>query len=187
MNLKYVENISENNEATMRLYGRIGDAVNGAMFAEEMRYLANTCNKITMRINSEGGSVLEGYTILDAMNEIKEHGNCDIATRNVGMAASMASVILCNGTKGERTADNYSITMIHNASGDTKDTVLNAINASIQTIYKDNTRMNGDVATDLMNKETANGDGEHERDPDITHDFMSLCSFSQQQLQCAEN
>ena len=154
MNLKYVENISENNEATMRLYGRIGDAVNGAMFAEEMRYLANTCNKITMRINSEGGSVLEGYTILDAMNEIKEHGNCDIATRNVGMAASMASVILCNGTKGERTADNYSITMIHNASGDTKDTVLNAINASIQTIYKDNTRMNGDVATDLMNKET---------------------------------
>jgi len=154
MNLKYVENISENNEATMRLYGRIGDAINGSYFADEMRYLAMTCGKITMRINSEGGSVLEGYTILDAMNEIKEGGVCEIATRNVGMAASMASVILCNGTKGMRMADNYSITMIHNASGDTKDNVLNAINSSIQTIYSNNTNMNGDIASNLMSKET---------------------------------
>lgn len=154
MDFKYIENISENNEGTMRLYGRIGSDVNGTMFAEEMRYVANMCSKITMRINSEGGSVLEGYTILDAMNEIKEAGTCEIATRNVGMAASMASVILCNGTKGLRNADNYSITMIHNASGDTKDSVLNAINSSIQTIYRENTNMNGDVASNLMNKET---------------------------------
>ena len=64
----------------------------------------------------------------------------------------MASVILCNGNY--RTSDNYSITMIHNASGDTNDSVLNAINSSIQTIYKDRTHLNGDVANELMNKET---------------------------------
>ena len=154
MDFKYIENISENNEGTMRLYGRIGGDVNGTLFAEEMRYVASICDKLTLRINSEGGSVLEGYTILDAMNEIKENGTCEIATRNVGMAASMASVILCNGVKGLRSAENYSITMIHNASGETGDAVLNAINTSIQNIYNNNTNMNGDVASNLMNKET---------------------------------
>ena len=154
MDLKYVENISDNNEATVRLFGRIGDTINGTAFADEMRYLSNICSKITMRINSEGGSVLEGYTIIDAMNEIKEEGHCVIATRNVGMAASMASVILCSGSKGYRSADNYSVTMIHNASGETKDTVLNSINASINTIYQNNTAMNGDVASNLMKNET---------------------------------
>lgn len=153
MNLRYVENISnDNSTATIRLYGRIGGEVNGAAFAEEMRYLSNMCSKITMRINSEGGSVLEGYTILDAMNEINNSGNCSVDTHNAGMAASMASVILCNGMR--RTADNYSITMIHNAHGDTTDKVLNAINQSIQTIYKDRTHLNGDVASNLMSAET---------------------------------
>lgn len=153
MNLKYVENISPDNaEGTMRLYGRIGNDIHGSYFAEEMRYLANMCKTINMRINSEGGSVLDGYTILDAMNEINASGKCVVNTHNSGMAASMASVILCNGIN--RTADNYSITMIHNASGETGDAVLNAINASIQIIYKDRTHLNGDVAAELMNKET---------------------------------
>lgn len=153
MNLKYVENIStDKTNATMRLYGRIGDVVNGAGFAAEMRYLSEMCNEINMRINSEGGSVLEGYTILDAMNEVNASGKCKVNTHNSGMAASMASVILCNGVN--RTADNYAITMIHNAGGDTSDKVLNAINASIQTIYKDRTRLNGDTAANLMSAET---------------------------------
>lgn len=153
MELKYIENIStDKTNATMRLYGRIGDAVNGAAFAAEMRYLSEMCNEINMRINSEGGSVLEGYTILDAMNEINAAGNCKVNTHNSGMAASMASVILCNGVR--RTADNYSITMIHNAGGTTEDKVLAAINQSIQTIYKDRTRLNGDTAENLMNAET---------------------------------
>lgn len=138
----------------MRLYGRIGGDINGASFADEMRYLSNIYSSIKMRINSEGGSVLEGYTILDAMNEIKASGNCVIKTHNSGMAASMASVVLCNGEAGFRTADNYAVTMIHNAGGDTSDSVLKAINESIQTIYKDRTRLNGDTASDLMNKET---------------------------------
>ena len=155
MNLQYVENISnDNKEATMRLYGRIGGDINGAAFADEMRYLSNIYSSIKMRINSEGGSVLEGYTILDAMNEIKASGNCVIKTHNSGMAASMASVVLCNGEAGFRTADNYAVTMIHNAGGDTSDSVLKAINESIQIIYKDRTRLNGDTASDLMNKET---------------------------------
>jgi hypothetical protein len=51
MELRYIENIStDKTSATMRLYGRIGDAVNGAAFAAEMRYLSEMCNGRNMKV-----------------------------------------------------------------------------------------------------------------------------------------
>lgn len=53
---------------------------------------------ITLYINSPGGSVLCGLGIVDLMNFIKS----DVATTNIGMCASMGSVLLSSGTKGKR-------------------------------------------------------------------------------------
>ena len=52
---------------------------------------------ITMHIDSPGGSVKSGLSMVDVMDYI----NCDIRTVNTGMAASMGSVLLGAGTKGK--------------------------------------------------------------------------------------
>ena len=63
-------------------------------------------------LNSPGGSVYSGLGIYDVMSYL----NPDIATINTGMAASMAAVLLCAGTKGKRSALKHSRTMIHQPS-----------------------------------------------------------------------
>ena len=68
---------------------------------------------IFMYINSPGGSVSAGLAIYDTMNYIK----CDVATTCIGMAASMAAVILSSGAKGKRIALPHSEVMIHQPLG----------------------------------------------------------------------
>lgn len=64
---------------------------------------------ISLYIDSPGGEVYAGLGILDTMNFIKP----DISTICVGMAASMASVLLAAGTKGKRMALPNSMVLIH--------------------------------------------------------------------------
>src|SRR5574344_659839 len=64
-------------------------------------------------INSPGGSVTAGMAIYDTMQYIKP----DVSTICVGMAASMASVLLMAGTKGKRFALPYSTVLIHQPLG----------------------------------------------------------------------
>ena len=64
---------------------------------------------ISIYIDSPGGSVYTGLGLLDVMDFVKP----DIVTINTGLAASMAAVILCSGTKGKRFALKRSRTMIH--------------------------------------------------------------------------
>jgi ATP-dependent Clp protease protease subunit len=79
----------------------------------QLLFLDSLENKdITLYINSPGGSVLHGLGIVDVMDYIKS----DIATVNVGMAASMGSVLLSCGTKGKRSSLNFSKVMIHQVS-----------------------------------------------------------------------
>ena len=68
---------------------------------------------ILFYINSPGGSVKSGLSMVDVMDYI----NCDIRTVNTGMAASMGSVLLGAGTKGKRSSLRYSKTMLHQTSG----------------------------------------------------------------------
>jgi len=70
---------------------------------------------ISIYINSGGGSVYDGFGILDVM----EYINSDIITVNTGLAASMAAVILCSGSPGKRKALKRSRTMIHQPMGGT--------------------------------------------------------------------
>lgn len=68
---------------------------------------------IKIYIDSPGGSVYSGLGLLDTMEYIKP----DIVTINTGLAASMAAILLCNGTKGKRKALKRSRTMIHQPLG----------------------------------------------------------------------
>lgn len=69
--------------------------------------------EITMMINSPGGVCYDGLAIFDTMNIIE----VPIITQCVGMAASMAAVILSNGEKGHRSALPHSRVMIHQPIG----------------------------------------------------------------------
>lgn len=68
---------------------------------------------IFLYINSPGGSVTAGLSIIDTMHHIKP----DIATVCVGMAASMGSLILSQGKKGKRFILPNAEVMIHQPSG----------------------------------------------------------------------
>ena len=68
---------------------------------------------ISVYINSPGGVISSGLAILDTMNLIRP----DVSTICVGLAASMATVLLCAGTKGKRYALPNSTVHMHQPIG----------------------------------------------------------------------
>jgi ATP-dependent Clp protease protease subunit len=74
---------------------------------------------ITMLISSVGGSVLSGLSIVDTMNYVKP----DIAGINLGIAASMGSILISSCQKGKRSALISSRIMLHHVSSGTQGTV----------------------------------------------------------------
>jgi ATP-dependent Clp protease protease subunit len=74
---------------------------------------ADAKKDIQIYLNSPGGSVYAGLGIYDTMQYI----NPDVATICTGMAASMAAVLLCAGSKGKRTALKHARVMIHQPMG----------------------------------------------------------------------
>ena len=79
------------------------------LFLEE--YYQN--KDIHLYINSPGGSVSAGMAIYDTMQYIKP----EVSTICMGMAASMASVLLAAGAKGKRFTLPYARVMIHQPLG----------------------------------------------------------------------
>ncbi len=96
------------------LSGEIDDNMANTIVAQ-LIYLEgkNPEKDIYMYINSPGGSVSAGLAIYDTMQYIK----CDVSTICIGMAASMAAVILSSGTKGKRICLSHSEVMIHQPLG----------------------------------------------------------------------
>ena len=74
---------------------------------------ADAKKDIQMYINSPGGSVYAGLGIYDTMQLIAP----DVATICTGMAASMASVLLCAGAAGKRAALPHSRILMHQPLG----------------------------------------------------------------------
>jgi ATP-dependent Clp protease protease subunit len=68
---------------------------------------------INMYINSPGGSVYSGLGVYDTMQFVSP----DISTICIGVAASMACVLLGAGTKGKRAALKHARIMMHQPSG----------------------------------------------------------------------
>ena len=73
----------------------------------------NPDKDIHLYINSPGGIITSGLSILDTMRFIKP----DVSTLCIGQAASMGAVLLAAGTKGKRYALPHSRVMIHQPSG----------------------------------------------------------------------
>ncbi len=92
----------------------INDDVASVIVAQLLFLEAEDPDKdISIYINSPGGSVTAGMAIYDTMKYIKP----EISTICVGMAASMAAVILSSGTKGKRYALPHAEVMIHQPLG----------------------------------------------------------------------
>ncbi|HJZ39643.1 MAG TPA: ATP-dependent Clp protease proteolytic subunit, partial [Bacteroidales bacterium] len=68
--------------------------------------------KITFYINSPGGIITSGYSILDTMNLLTS----PVSTVCMGLAASMGSILLSAGKKGERYIYPLGEVMIHQPS-----------------------------------------------------------------------
>ena len=93
--------------------GPVDDHMSTIVQAQLMFLDSSDKSDITMHIDSPGGSVKSGLSMVDVM----EYISCDIRTVNTGMAASMGSVLLGAGTKGKRSSLRFSKTMLHQTSG----------------------------------------------------------------------
>ena len=92
--------------------GPVNDRMSTVVQAQLM-FLDNIETRdIIMHVDSPGGSVKSGLSIVDVMNYISS----DISTINTGMAASMGSILLGNGTKGKRYSLKNSRVMLHQVS-----------------------------------------------------------------------
>lgn len=96
------------------LSGEVNDQMANTIIAQLLFLDAQDSDKdISIYINSPGGSVTAGLAIMDTMNFIKS----DVQTIAMGMAASMASILLSAGTKGKRFALPNSTVLIHQPLG----------------------------------------------------------------------
>lgn len=93
--------------------GPVEDRMSTIIQAQLMFLDSSDTSDVTLHIDSPGGSVKAGLSIVDVMDYIK----CDVATVNTGMAASMGSILLGAGTKGKRSSLRFSKTMLHQSSG----------------------------------------------------------------------
>jgi ATP-dependent Clp protease protease subunit len=93
--------------------GPVNDGMSTVVQAQLMFLDSVETKDITMHIDSPGGSVKSGLSMVDVMDYIKS----DIRTVNTGMAASMGSILLGAGTKGKRSSLKHSRTMLHQSSG----------------------------------------------------------------------
>jgi ATP-dependent Clp protease, protease subunit len=96
----------------------LGGPINGEvsnLINAQLLFLASEDPKkdIQLYINSPGGSVYDGLSIYDTMNYVKP----DVSTICVGIAASMAAVLLSAGAKGKRIALPNSRILIHQVLG----------------------------------------------------------------------
>ena len=94
--------------------GQVEDHMANLIVAQLLFLQAEDPKKdITLYVNSPGGSVTAGLSIIDTMHHIK----ADVSTVCVGLAASMGSLILSQGTKGKRFILPNAEVMIHQPSG----------------------------------------------------------------------
>ncbi len=119
--------------------GRPIDDVVASLVIAQMLFLAseNPEKDVQVYINSPGGSVSAGLAIYDTMQFIRP----DVATTCVGLAASMAAVLLTGGTKGKRAALPNSRIMIHQPWGGVQGTASD-IRIQAEEILKTKKRLN---------------------------------------------
>ena len=96
--------------------GEIDDDLANSVISQLLFLDSRNHDDINLYINSPGGNITSGMAIYDTMNYIKS----DVTTICVGMAASMASVLLASGKKGKRYILPNAEVMIHQPLGGVK-------------------------------------------------------------------
>lgn len=123
--------------------GEIDDTMANLVIAQLLFLESEDPDKdIHLYINSPGGSVSAGLAIYDTMQYIKP----DVSTICMGMAASMASVLLAAGAPGKRFALPYSRVMIHQPLGGVQGQA-SEIEITAREILRLRNEMNGILAS----------------------------------------
>ncbi|MDR1628756.1 MAG: ATP-dependent Clp protease proteolytic subunit [Oscillospiraceae bacterium] len=101
------------NDRIIMLNGPVANE-SASLIIAQMLFLesADSSRDIYFYINSPGGSVTDGFAVMDTMNYIK----CDVSTISVGQSGSAASLLLASGAKGKRFALQNSEVLIHQPS-----------------------------------------------------------------------
>jgi len=145
MDTKY-SNVIDSENVAMMLYGEIGSpSLEYEYFTHEMRYHNAQGKKIKVYINSQGGSVFGGYSIIQAILDY------DADTHVVGLAASMAGVISQFGKR--RTANDFAQMMIHMPKG-SDDEVLSIVRKNLIDMLTNRCGKTRDQIESWMEKET---------------------------------
>ncbi|MES1902539.1 MAG: hypothetical protein MHPSP_001420 [Paramarteilia canceri] len=101
-------------ERIIFLDSKIDSKVSTLLISQLLLLQSDNPNKvIKLYINSPGGSVYDGLGIYDTIQHIK----CPVHTFCVGLAASMASILLASGEKGHRYCLPNSKIMVHQPLG----------------------------------------------------------------------
>lgn len=154
-----VGKVKENQPATIRFYDAV-DKYSTEHFNEEFLWLQNIIkpSKITVLINSEGGSVIHGMSTYSIIQSCPIPVDCVIE----GIAASMGSVIWAAGDN--LLMHDYSILMIHNpfvySKAEDEDTkaMLEAFRGQISKIYQNRFRLSESRVQEIMDgKEGVDG------------------------------
>ena len=124
---------------------------------------------IFLYINSPGGVVNSGLAIYDTMQYLR----APVSTICIGMAASMAAVLLAAGAKGKRYALPHSRIMIHQGSGGFRG---NAPDAMIQMReWERLVRMNNEILArhtgQPVDKVVTDTDRDHFMSPEEARDY----------------
>lgn len=145
------------------LGGPITDEVANVIIAQLLFLQSEDPKKdIQLYINSPGGSVTAGLAIYDTMQSIKP----DVVTTCVGIAASMAAILLASGAKGKRFALPNSEVLIHQVMGGAEGQAVD-IEISAKHIIKLKDRLNA-----LLASHTGKELSQIEKDTDRDH-YMS--------------
>lgn len=116
----YVDIVNmEKKEAVMRLYGEIGVQLDANLFALELASLDTQADTIHIHVNSPGGDVVSGLSIIAAMRSM----NAFIHVHIDGLAASMAAVIAIAADR--ISMQDYGKIMIHNPYPSDKEAKMN--------------------------------------------------------------
>jgi ATP-dependent Clp protease protease subunit len=117
---------------------------------------------INIYINSPGGIVTSGLAIYDTMQFVKPA----VATTCVGLAASIAALLLAGGTKGKRAALPHSRVLIHQPWGGVQGQVTDI---EIQTKEMRTVR---EILNDILSRHTGQAIDKIVKDTDRNY-FMS--------------
>ena len=156
-NPNYCENIGDNT-AEIYLYDNIGPGgIDASEFVKELKFLDSLgLSEIKVRINSNGGSVIDGFGIFSAI----QNANTTVNTYIDGIAASIAGIIALAGNK--RYIVDFGRIMIHdphfnkpqNEVTDKEKEVLSHIKDSLVTIFTNNSNKDAGQISAIMANES---------------------------------